>query len=186
MVDRYITDVFDIAREIRRVLAGRYRDVGSREPCLKGVFIKNSAVVSKALELQGLTCVDESVLRSAQPEPLPSDGGRQPTDQSHAPRNGPEVGRVAMLRKNPFWIESISPSSANLYAGDGVKSRIVTSEMCRDGCISPHSSVLSAALLGGRALAEALPLTKAEAQIRVNAPKPPPLIHTQPRPKVIS
>lgn len=62
MVDRYITDVLDIAREIRRVLKpGGTVTLVVGNSCLKGVFIKNSAVVSKALELQGLTCVDESV-----------------------------------------------------------------------------------------------------------------------------
>lgn len=62
MVDRYVTDVFEMAREIRRVLkpAGTATLVVGNS-CLKGVFIKNSAVVSKALELNGFTCMDESV-----------------------------------------------------------------------------------------------------------------------------
>lgn len=62
MVDRYITDIIDMASEIRRVLKpGGTATLVVGNSCLKGVFIKNSAVVSKALELQGLTCEEESV-----------------------------------------------------------------------------------------------------------------------------
>ncbi len=62
MVDRYITDVIEMAHEIRRVLKpGGIATLVVGNSCLKGVFIKNSAVVSKALEAQGLTCVDEFV-----------------------------------------------------------------------------------------------------------------------------
>lgn len=62
MVDRYITDVIEMASEIRRVLKpGGIATLVVGNSCLKGVFIKNSAIVSTALEAQGLTCIDEFV-----------------------------------------------------------------------------------------------------------------------------
>lgn len=62
MIDRYIIDVFEMAREIRRVLKpGGSATMVVGNSCLKGIFIKNSAVVSTALEVQGLTCVDETI-----------------------------------------------------------------------------------------------------------------------------
>lgn len=62
MINRYVTDIVGMAREIRRIL----KPSGSAtlvvgNSCLKGVFIKNSVAVSKALELQGLRCIEESV-----------------------------------------------------------------------------------------------------------------------------
>ncbi len=62
MVDRYIRDVVDMAREIHRILKpGGTTTLVVGNSCLKGVFIKNSAAVSKALELAGLTFVEETV-----------------------------------------------------------------------------------------------------------------------------
>lgn len=62
MVDRYVADVVDMAREIRRVLKpGGTTTLVVGNSCLKGTFIKNSAAVSKALELEGLTFVEETV-----------------------------------------------------------------------------------------------------------------------------
>jgi DNA modification methylase len=60
MVDRYVGDVVAMAREIKRVL--RPDGVATLvvgNSCLKQVFIKNAAAVSKALELEGLTFVSE-------------------------------------------------------------------------------------------------------------------------------
>lgn len=62
MVDRYVSDVVDMAHEIRRVLKpGGTVTLVVGNSCLKGVFIKNSAAVSKALEIEGLTFVEETV-----------------------------------------------------------------------------------------------------------------------------
>ncbi len=62
MVDRYVADVLEMAREIKRILKpGGTTTLVVGNSCLKGVFIKNSAAVSKALELEGLKCLKETV-----------------------------------------------------------------------------------------------------------------------------
>ena len=62
MVDRYVADVLEIAREIRRVLKpGGTATLVVGNSCLKGVFIRNSAAISKALEIQGLKYIGETV-----------------------------------------------------------------------------------------------------------------------------
>ncbi|THD60599.1 DNA methyltransferase [Phenylobacterium sp.] len=62
MVDRYVADVLEMVGEIRRVLKpGGTTTLVVGNSCLKGVFIKNSAGVSKALEIEGLTYDDETV-----------------------------------------------------------------------------------------------------------------------------
>lgn len=62
MIDRYITDVVRLAAEVRRVLKpGGTSTLVVGNSTLKGVFIKNSAAISKAFELEGLTFVKESV-----------------------------------------------------------------------------------------------------------------------------
>lgn len=62
MVDRYVVDVLGMAREIRKVLKpGGVATLVVGNSCLKGVFIRNSAAVSKALETAGLTFVQEAV-----------------------------------------------------------------------------------------------------------------------------
>jgi DNA modification methylase len=62
MVNRYVADVLEMAREVRRILKpGGTATMVVGNSCLKGVFIHNSAAVAKALELQGLTYVSESV-----------------------------------------------------------------------------------------------------------------------------
>ncbi|MBX7250268.1 MAG: hypothetical protein K1X35_14640 [Caulobacteraceae bacterium] len=74
MVNRYVTDVVSMAKEIRRVLkpGGRTTLVVGNS-CLKGVFIRNSAAVSKALELEGLTQISEEI------RPLPNQSRYLPT-----------------------------------------------------------------------------------------------------------
>ena len=63
MVDRYVADVVALASEVKRVLKpGGVATMVVGNSTLKGVFIRNSAAVSKALELQGLSFVEE-VLR---------------------------------------------------------------------------------------------------------------------------
>jgi DNA modification methylase len=74
MVDRYVTDIVGLASEIKRVLKpGGTATLVVGNSCLKSVFIKNSAAVSKALELEGLTFVSE-VIRD-----LPSNSRYLPT-----------------------------------------------------------------------------------------------------------
>ena len=76
MVDRYVTDVMALAGEIRRVLKpGGTTTLVVGNSCLKGIFIKNSAAVSKALELQGMTFVEQSV------RPLPNQSRYLPTQE---------------------------------------------------------------------------------------------------------
>ena len=77
MVDRYVTDVMTLAGEIRRILKpGGTTTLVVGNSCLKGVFIENSAAVSKALELQGMTFVEQSVrLLPAQNRYLPTNEG---------------------------------------------------------------------------------------------------------------
>lgn len=62
MIERYVFDVVALAAEVRRLLkAGGVATMVVGNSTLKGVFIKNSAAVSKALELQGLTFISETV-----------------------------------------------------------------------------------------------------------------------------
>lgn len=77
MVDRYVTDVMTLAGEIRRILKpGGTTTLVVGNSCLKGVFIENSAAVSKALELQGMTFVEQSVrLLPTQNRYLPTNEG---------------------------------------------------------------------------------------------------------------
>lgn len=74
MIDRYIADVVSLAAEVKRVLrSGGTATMVVGNSTLKGVFIKNSAAVSKSLEIQGLTYLDESV------RDLPSNSRYLPT-----------------------------------------------------------------------------------------------------------
>jgi DNA modification methylase len=62
MIDRYVTDVVSLAAEVKRVLrCGGVATMVVGNSTLKGVFIKNSAAVSKALEIQGLKLIEETV-----------------------------------------------------------------------------------------------------------------------------
>ena len=62
MIERYVVDIVAMAGEIRRVLKpGAEATLVVGNSCLKGVFIKNSAAVSKALELTGMAFQEESV-----------------------------------------------------------------------------------------------------------------------------
>jgi hypothetical protein len=62
MIDRYVADVVGLASEVKRVLRpGGVATMVVGNSTLKGVFIRNSAAVSKALELQGMRFVGESV-----------------------------------------------------------------------------------------------------------------------------
>ncbi|BCJ90563.1 hypothetical protein IZ6_12980 [Terrihabitans soli] len=62
MVERYVCDIVALASEVKRLLRpGGTATMIVGNSTLKGVFIKNSAAVLKALELQGLRCVSESV-----------------------------------------------------------------------------------------------------------------------------
>lgn len=62
MIDRYVTDIAKLAAEVKRVLKpGGIATMVVGNSTLKGVFIKNSAAVSRALELQGLRFVRETV-----------------------------------------------------------------------------------------------------------------------------
>ncbi len=62
MINRYVVDIVSLACEIKRVLRpGGMATMVVGNSILKGVFIKNSAVVSKALEIQGLTFVSETI-----------------------------------------------------------------------------------------------------------------------------
>ncbi|MFZ3482242.1 hypothetical protein [Sphingomonas sp. 3-13AW] len=62
MIDRYVADVVSFASEVKRVLKpGGVATMVVGDSTLKGVFIKNSSVVSKALELQGMIFVGEVV-----------------------------------------------------------------------------------------------------------------------------
>ena len=62
MVDRYVADVASLASEVRRLLKpGGTATMVVGNSTLKGVFVKNSSAVSKALELQGLTFISETV-----------------------------------------------------------------------------------------------------------------------------
>ncbi len=82
MVDRYVTDIVAFAAEIRRVLKpGSVATLVVGNSCLKGVFIENSAAVSKALELQGMTFVHQSV------RPLPSQSRYLPTKEGSSLAN---------------------------------------------------------------------------------------------------
>jgi len=82
MVDRYVTDIVALAAEIRRVLKpGSVATLVVGNSCLKGVFIENSAAVSKALELQGMTFVHQSV------RPLPSQSRYLPTKEGSSLAN---------------------------------------------------------------------------------------------------
>lgn len=61
MIDRYVIDVLAMAREIRRVLKpSGVATLVVGNSCLKGVFIRNSAVVAKALEIEGMKFLSES------------------------------------------------------------------------------------------------------------------------------
>lgn len=62
MIERYVADVVSLAAEVKRVLKpGGLATMVVGNSTLKGVFIKNSAAVSKALELEGMTFVGETV-----------------------------------------------------------------------------------------------------------------------------
>lgn len=62
MIDRYVADIVGLAAEVKRVLKpGGVATMVVGNSMLKGVFIRNSAVVSKALELQGMNFIRESV-----------------------------------------------------------------------------------------------------------------------------
>lgn len=74
MIDRYVFDVVALAAEVKRLLRkGGTATMVVGNSTLKGVFIKNSAAVSKALELQGLTFMSETV------RDLPSNSRYLPT-----------------------------------------------------------------------------------------------------------
>ena len=74
MIDRYIADVAALAAEVKRVLrSGGTATMVVGNSTLKGVFIKNSAAVSKALEVHGLSFVSEFVRE------LPSNSRYLPT-----------------------------------------------------------------------------------------------------------
>lgn len=61
MIDRYVIDVLAMAREIRRVLKpGGVATLVVGNSCLKSVFIRNSAVVAKALEIEGMKLLSET------------------------------------------------------------------------------------------------------------------------------
>ncbi len=74
MIERYVFDVVALAAEVKRLLkpGGRATMVVGNST-LKGIFIKNSAAVLKALELQGLSLVSEAV------RDLPSNNRYLPT-----------------------------------------------------------------------------------------------------------
>ena len=62
MIDRYVADVVSLASEVKRILRrGGTVTMVVGNSTLKGVFIKNSAAVSKALEIHGLTFLEESI-----------------------------------------------------------------------------------------------------------------------------
>jgi DNA modification methylase len=62
MIDRFVADVVGLASEVKRVLRpGGVATMVVGNSTLKGVFIKNSAAVAKALELQGMNFVGEVV-----------------------------------------------------------------------------------------------------------------------------
>lgn len=62
MIERYVFDVVALAAEVKRLLKpGGLATMVVGNSTLKGIFIKNSAAVSKALELQGLTLISETV-----------------------------------------------------------------------------------------------------------------------------
>jgi len=74
MIDRYVFDVAALAAEVKRLLKpGGTATMVVGNSTLKGIFIKNSAAVSKALELQGLSFLSETV------RDLPSNSRYLPT-----------------------------------------------------------------------------------------------------------
>ncbi len=82
MVDRYVVDAVGLAREIKRVLKpGGVTTLVVGNSCLKQVFIKNSAAVAKALELEGLTFVSE------EERTLPSSSRYLPTSEGSSLAN---------------------------------------------------------------------------------------------------
>jgi len=61
MIDRYVIDILAMSREIRRVLKpGGVATLVVGNSCLKGVFIRNSAVVARALEIEGMKLLSET------------------------------------------------------------------------------------------------------------------------------
>lgn len=82
MVDRYVVDAVGLAREIKRVLKpGGVTTLVVGNSCLKQVFIKNSAAVAKALELEGLNFVSE------EERALPSSSRYLPTSEGSSLAN---------------------------------------------------------------------------------------------------
>nr|WP_314464330.1 hypothetical protein [uncultured Novosphingobium sp.] len=82
MIDRYIGDVARLAAETKRVLMpGGVATMVVGNSTLKGVFIKNSAAVSRALEIQGMTFVSETV------RDLPSQSRYLPTAEGSSLAN---------------------------------------------------------------------------------------------------
>lgn len=62
MIERYVADLVALAAEVKRLLKpGGMATMVVGNSTLKGVFIRNSAAVAKALELQGLSFVSETV-----------------------------------------------------------------------------------------------------------------------------
>lgn len=62
MIDRYLFDVVALAAEVKRLLKpGGVATMVVGNSTLKGVFIKNSAAVGRALELQGMSFISETI-----------------------------------------------------------------------------------------------------------------------------
>ncbi len=76
MINRYVSDITALAAEIYRVLKpGGTTTLVVGNSCLKGVFIENSAAVSKALQLQGMKFIDQKI------RPLPAQSRYLPTQE---------------------------------------------------------------------------------------------------------